>query len=192
MTLAPILITLAPMGSRWAAAIYASGVIGVFGVSGAYHRLAWDTRYQALFRRLDHSMIFVFIAATYTPIAALALDGAASTFVLWFVWSSALVGIVLRLAWIDAPGFVTIAPYLLTGWCILFVIDDVWRSMGVAGFILLLVGGLLYSIGATVFAAQAPNPSPKWFGYHEVFHALVVGAVAIHYVAVVFFALPKA
>lgn len=192
IALAPILIVFAPTGARWPAAIYAAGVIGVFVVSASYHRLAWPTRFRSLFRRLDHSMIFVFIAATYTPFAALGLEGTASTFILWFVWCGAAVGISLRLLWIDAPGWVVVVPYLVVGWCIVFVIDDLWRSLGVAAFVLLLVGGLLYSLGAAVYARRSPNPSARWFGYHEVFHLLVVLAVAVHYVAVAFTALPAA
>ena len=193
IAIAPVLIAFASPGAgRVVAAIYGCGVIGVFLVSGIYHRLAWTTRFQGLFRRLDHSMIFVFIAATYTPFAAFALDGAASTFLLWFVWVGALIGISIRLFWLSAPRWVTIAPYLVVGWCALLVVDDIWRGVGQTGFLLVVIGGALYTLGALVYAGRRPNPVPEWFGYHEVFHALVVGAVAVHYVAVAFFALPLA
>lgn len=191
--LAPILIALTPGGAeRTVAAIYALGVIALFGISGFYHRVAWPTRFHGVFRRLDHSMIFIFIAVTYTPIAAFVLEGRASTAILWVAWTGAALGVIIRLAWLDAPRFFTVAPYLAIGWCVVFVIDDVWRRIGVAGFILLAVGGVLYTLGGAVYARRSPDPSPKWFGYHEVFHLLVVAAVAVHYVAVVFFALPKA
>lgn len=193
VALAPVLIGFASPGAgRIVAAIYGTGVIGVFLVSSLYHRVAWTTRFRELFRRLDHSMIFVFIAATYTPFAAFALDGATSTFLLWFVWIGALVGIVIRLFWLSAPRLATIAPYLVVGWCAVFVIDDIWRGVGRTGFLLVAAGGGLYTLGALVYAGRRPNPVPAWFGYHEVFHALVVGAVAVHYVAVAFFALPLA
>jgi len=193
LVLAPILIVATQSGRpRAVAAVYAVGVIALFAVSAFYHRVAWPTRFAAFFRRLDHSMIFVFIAATYTPIAAFVLEGSASTFILWFVWSGALVGALIRMMWIDAPRSVVVLPYVAVGWCVIFVIDDVWRQIGVAGFVLLLAGGALYTLGGAVYAGKRPNPSPKWFGYHEVFHLLVVAAVAVHYVAVVFYALPQA
>jgi len=193
IALAPVLIVFSPAGAgRAVAAVFASGVIGVFLVSSVYHRLAWATRFQGLFRRLDHSMIFIFIAATYTPFAAFVLEGAASTFLLWFVWVGAAVGIGVRLFWLSAPRWITIAPYLVVGWCALVVIDDIWRGIGAIGFALVAIGGGLYTAGAVVYARRRPNPLPNWFGYHEVFHALVVGAVAVHYTAVAFFALPLA
>jgi len=193
LVLAPILIVATQSGTpRLVTAVYAFGVVALFGVSGFYHRVAWPTRFAAFFRRLDHSMIFVFIAATYTPIAAFVLEGRASTFILWFVWSGGLVGALVRMIWIDAPRVVVVLPYIAVGWCVLFVIDDVWRRIGVAGFVLLAAGGVLYTIGGAVYAKKLPNPSPKWFGYHEVFHLLVVAAVAVHYVAVAFYAVPQA
>lgn len=193
IALAPIVIAFTPGGSgRAAAAVYSLGVVCLFVVSGFYHRVAWPTRFCGFFRRLDHSMIFVFIAATYTPFALLSLEGRASTFLIWFVWGAALSGVAIRLGWLDAPRWVTVAPYLVVGWSVLPVIDHMWAGLEVGGFVLLLIGGALYTVGGGVYAAKAPNPSPKWFGYHEVFHLLVIAAVAVHYVAVAFFALPNA
>lgn len=193
VALAPIVIALGPGGgARWIVAAYALAVIGLFGVSASYHRLAWGTRAHGFMCHLDHSMIFVFIAATYTPIAAFLLEGRARTLILALVWGGAIAGIVRRLVWPDAPRWVAVLPYLAVGWAAVLVVDDVWVSIGVAGFVLLLVGGLLYSLGAAVYASARPNPWPRWFGNHEIFHLLVVIAVATHYVTVNFFALPKA
>ena len=193
VSLAPIVITLGPGGgARWVVAVYALAVVGLFGVSAGYHRLAWGTRAQGVMSHVDHSMIFVFIAATYTPFAVFLLEGRNQIIILALVWGGAIAGIVRRLLWPHASGWITVAPYLAVGWAIVFVVDDIWISLGVAGFILLAVGGLLYSLGAAVYASARPNPWPRWFGHHEVFHLLVVVAVAAHYVSVNFFALPKA
>lgn len=191
--LAPIVIVLGPGGSaRWIVAIYALAVVGLFGVSAGYHRLAWGTRAHGVMNHVDHSMIFVFIAATYTPLAAFTLEGGARSLILGLVWGGALLGIARRLAWPDAPSWLTVLPYLAVGWAAVLVVDDLWRTVGVAGFVLLLVGGLLYSVGAVIYASARPNPWPRWFGHHEIFHLLVIAAVAVHYVTVNFFALPKA
>jgi hemolysin III len=193
IALAPIVITMGPGGgARWIVALYALAVVGLFGVSAGYHTLAWGTRAHGLMCHLDHSMIFVFIAATYTPLAVFVLEGRARPLILALVWGGAIAGILRRFVWPDAPRWVAILPYLAVGWAAILVVDDMWVAMGVAGFVLLLVGGLLYSIGAAVYATARPNPWPRWFGHHEVFHLLVVVAVAAHYVTVNFFALPKA
>ena len=191
--LAPIVIALGPGGAdRAVVAVYALAVIGVFAVSAAYHRFDWTPPVKAAIRRLDHSMIFVFIAATYTPVGFFALGPDSARLVLSVVWSGALLGVVGRVAWLNAPRWVLIAPYPVVGWAALLVIGDVWRGMGVAGSTLLFIGGGLYTLGALIYAFRRPDPWPRWFGYHEVFHLLVVAAVAVHYVAIAFFALPLA
>lgn len=190
IVLAPVLIATADGAAPVAAAsIYAGGVIALFVVSAAYHRIFFTTRFAQVARRLDHSMIFVFIAATYTPFALLALEGASSMIVLVIAWAGAAVGIAINMLWISAPSWVTVAPYLAVGWCIVPFVDEVFRGLGGGGFTLLLLGGLVYTLGALVYATKLPNPSPQWFGYHEVFHLLVVGAVALHYVSIAFYAL---
>ena len=191
LALAPLLIVFSP-GGRAAAAIYAVAVIGVFGVSGTYHCVFWHTGLRGLMRRLDHSMIFVFIAATYTPFALFVLTGAASTVILVGVWSAAAAGVIMRVTWPDAPRALVVAVYVIVGWSAIAVIGDTYRALGVAGFVLLVVGGGLYTLGGVVYAAKWPNPWPRWFGYHELFHLLVIVAVASHYVAVAFFVLPRA
>lgn len=192
-TLAPILIVIAsPGAARAAASIYAAGVILVFSVSAAYHRVFFFTRFAEVARRLDHATIFVFIAATYTPFALLVLDGRSSMILLWSVWVGAALGIAIRMLWLTAPPIATIVPYLVVGWCIVPFLGEVWNRLDRSGFVLLAVGGVIYTLGAIIYAGKIPNPSPRWFGYHEVFHLLVVVAVAVHYVAVAFFALPLA
>jgi len=193
VVLAPIVIVMGPGGgARWVVSIYALAVVGLFGVSAAFHRLAWGTRAHELMNHLDHTMIFVFIAATYTPLAVFALEGASRALILALVWGGAFAGVVRRLAWPQAPRWVTIIPYLAVGWAAVLVVDELWMEIGVAGSVLLLVGGLLYSLGAAIYASARPNPWPRWFGHHEIFHLLVIAAVAVHYVSVNFFALPKA
>lgn len=186
----PILIALAPPGTRASAAIYAACVIGLFTISATYHRVRWQ-RPAAYFlmRRLDHSMIFVVIAATYTPIAVVALPEAQGRMILSVVWAGAIGGALLQLFWPGAPRKLVVGLYLVVGWVALLVIVDIWRELGVAGFVLLMVGGLLHSIGAFVYATRRPDPWPRVFGFHEVFHLFVIGGIAAHYVVIAFFAL---
>lgn len=193
LTLAPLLIVAAPgIAPRFVTAVYAAAIVGLFGVSALYHRNSWGARGYAVMRRLDHSMIFVAIAGTYTPIAAFGLSGRASWILLVVVWSGAALGIITRVVWTDAPYPVIAAPYVLVGWACLPLMGQVLDEMGVAGFVLLLVGGVLYTAGAVIYAVRRPNPWPATFGYHEIFHLFVIGGAAVHYVAVAFFALPNA
>jgi len=167
-----------------ATAVYAGSVTLLFGTSAAYHRGAWSTRARARMERLDHSMIFVLIAGTYTPFTLLLLDGALRWSMLTVVWGGATAGIVTRnTAW-HAPRWLYVALYLGLGWVALAILPQVLREGGVAVLVLLLAGGLLYSAGAVVYARQHPDPSPRWFGFHEVFHALTLAAFVTHYVAI--------
>ena len=143
-------------------------------------------------RRLDHSMIFVAIAGTYTPVALFGLPGRAAWLVLGVVWAGSAVGIAARLTWSDAPPLAVAVPYVIVGWACLPVVHVVWQALGVAGFALLVAGGLAYTVGALVYALRSPDPWPRTFGFHEVFHVLVVAGAALHYVAVAFVALPRA
>ncbi|MCL4115920.1 UNVERIFIED_CONTAM: hypothetical protein GTU68_003587 [Idotea baltica] len=189
ITLCPILIALSPDGTRVPAAIFSAGVIALFTVSGLFHRVQWSPRPHKIMQALDHSMIFIVIAATYTPIAAVALPQPQGKIILILAWVGAIAGVVLNLAWPDAPRAVVVAPYLVVGWLAAAVVVDVWRALGVAGFILLVSGGLLHSIGAVIYARKRPDPWPTVFGFHEVFHLFVIGGIACHYVVVAFFAL---
>jgi len=137
-------------------------------------------------------MIFVLIAATYTPFALLVLEGAWSTVVLAVVWGGALGGVILKLAWIDAPKGVVAGVYVGFGWVAVGIIPMVASETGVTATMLLAVGGLLYTVGAVVYARQRPDPVPAVFGYHEVFHVLVIAAALAHYAAVALYALPAA
>jgi hemolysin III len=179
------LICLAHGGrERVAAIVYGVSVALLFGTSAAYHRNSWSPRAHARMARLDHSMIFVLIAGTYTPFGLLLLDGVKRWVVLGIVWGGAAAGIGLRNALRQPPRWLLVGLYLGLGWVALAILPDVLHHGGVAVLVLLLVGGLFYSVGALVYALQRPNPSPRWFGFHEVFHSLTLAAFAVHYIAV--------
>ena len=168
-----------------AVAVYSLTVCGVFGVSALYHRRTWQTaRARTLMKRLDHAMIFVFIAGTYTPFAVLALPERTGQIVLAVVWAGALGGVVLKIAWPHAPRWVGVPFYLALGWVAVFVIPDLLHRGGVAALVLLLVGGAFYSLGAVFYALRRPVGWPDTFGFHEFFHAATVIAAACHYVAI--------
>lgn len=170
---------------RLAVWVYAAALAAMFGASALYHRFPWRSAAARLrARRLDHAMIFVFIAGTYTPFALLAFDGALRTIVLVSVWSGAALGVVLELHWIHAPRWVSAIAYLAVGWIGIVAIPEFFSSLGVAVAVLLLVGAGLYTLGALAYATTWPNPSPGWFGFHEVFHLLVVVAAVTQFVAV--------
>lgn len=190
LTLCPIVIVFSP-GARMAAAIFAAAIVGLFTTSALFHRIPWGPRMHQVMQRLDHSMIFVAIAATYTPIAWVALPSGPGTLVLAIVWSGAALGVAMQLLWPTAPRILEVLLYLVVGWAAVLVIDDIWRALGVAGFVLLLVGGLLHTVGAGVYALRRPNPWPSWFGFHEIFHLFVIAASATHYVVIAVYALPK-
>ena len=193
LTLAPIMVVRAPgIVPRFVTALYCLSIVALFGVSALYHQGDWGPRGRSVMQRLDHATIFVAIAATYTPVAAFALSPWAARLVLSLVWGGALIGTWVRLRFTDAPTPVVALPYLVVGWCLLPVVADAWHHLGVAGFVLLLIGGLLYTSGAVVFAFRRPDPWPDTFGFHEVFHLLTIAAAALHYVAFAFFVLPKA
>ncbi|MDW3217733.1 MAG: hemolysin III family protein [Acidimicrobiales bacterium] len=193
LTLAPIMIAAAPgVRPRLVIALYVAAITGLFGISALYHRVDWAPKARSRMKRLDHSMIFIAIAGTYTPIAVFALSPGVARVVLPVVWIGALVGIVVRNLWPDAPKPLAAAPYVAVGWVAVFVMFDMWSSLGVAGFTLVAVGGLLYTFGAAVYALRRPNPWPHHFGYHEIFHLFVIGGAALHYVSVAFVAIPKA
>lgn len=189
VVLCPILIALAPAGTRAPASVFGACVIALFAISALYHRFDWGPRMATVMQRLDHSMIFVFIAATYTPVAVVALPHSEGRFILTLVWAAAVSGVATHLLWPTAPRWLSAALYLAVGWAALLVIVDIWRELGVAGFILLVSGGLFHSIGAVVYARKRPDPWPRVFGFHELFHLFVIAGVACHYVMIAFFAL---
>ena len=168
-----------------ACAIYSAAVLGLFGTSALYHRRTWSTvRSRTVMKRLDHAMIFVFIAGTYTPFAVLALPPTTGVVVLVTVWVGALGGVVLKIAKPHAPRWVGVPFYLALGWVAVFVLPDLLERGGVAALVLLLVGGALYSAGAFCYAFRRPVGWPATFGYHEFFHAATVLAAICHQVAI--------
>jgi hemolysin III len=171
--------------ARVATAVYAVAMASMLGASALYHRVSWKTAgRRALARRLDHAMIFVFIAGTYTPFALLSFEGWVPVVVLTCVWTGAAIGLIVNVAWIDAPKWVTAPAYLLVGWVGVIAAPQLFGEVGVAGAVLLLIGGALYTLGALTYATHWPNPFPRTFGYHEVFHLLVVVALTVQLVAV--------
>jgi hemolysin III len=189
-----VLVAVAPAGEpRLAALIYAVSVSALFGTSALYHRITWASEAaRRWMRRLDHSMIFFLIAGTYTPFALLVLDGSLATAILIAVWAGALAGVVLNLAWISAPKWVTALVYVLLGWVAVVTFPDLIQELGVGGTLLVALGGTLYTLGAVVYALRRPDPSPAIFGYHEIFHVLVIVAAALQYAAIAFYVLPDA
>jgi hemolysin III len=182
---AGILIIVAYDGrARIAAVIYGAGLCALFGASATYHRWRGHPRWKPVLRRVDHSTIFVFIAASYTPIALLVLHGPLSTIVLISVWAGALAGVVMSVAWIEAPRVLTAVCYIAVGWVALVAMPQLFEHRGVAVPVLLLIGGLLYSLGAAAYATKRPNPWPRTFGFHEVFHSLVIAAALVHFIAI--------
>jgi hemolysin III len=188
-----VLIALAPTGrARVAALIYGAGLCVLFGASALYHRWPGPPRFKPLLRRIDHSSIFVFIAASYTPIGLLVLEPPMSTAILAAVWLAAAVGVTLSVCWIDAPRWVQALLYVATGWIAVAALPQLLDGAGVAPFVLFAVGGAVYSLGALVYAWQRPDPWPRVFGFHEVFHALVIAAAIVHFVAMAGWVIPGA
>jgi hemolysin III len=189
-----VLVIAAPAGKATLAAIvYSASVAALFGTSALYHRITWASLpARRWMRRLDHSMIFLLIAGTYTPFALLVLDGTLATVILALVWGGAAAGILLKLVWIDAPKPLVAAVYVILGWVAVAAFPDLIDEIGIGGVTMVAAGGVLYTLGAIVYARKRPDPVPTVFGYHEVFHALVIAAAALQYAAVAFFVLPGA
>jgi hemolysin III len=168
-----------------ATSIYGATVLGMFGVSALYHRRWWvSLRVRAWMKRLDHSMIFLFIAGTYTPFMLLAMPPATGYVVLAVVWGGAVAGVALKLFWPHAPRWLGTPIYIALGWVAVFVFPELLHHAGVAALVLLLVGGFFYTLGAVFYATRWPNPWPHVFGHHEFFHAATVLAAISHYIAI--------
>jgi hemolysin III len=177
--------------ARLAATVYAVAVSALLGTSALYHRVTWRPQARRWMRRLDHSMIFVLIAGTYTPVALLALPSALGRTVLIVVWAGVGVGVLFKLVWIDAPKWLLAGVYVALGLVSLAVFGELPGAIGWLAVAGLATGGLLYTIGAIVYASGRPNPVPGVFGYHEVFHALVIAAASLHYAVIAFAVLPR-
>ena len=188
------LVISAPSGrAALAAGVYALSVALLFGASALYHRITWasDTARRWM-RRVDHSMMFVLIAGTYTPFALLALDGTLATAILIAVWVGAGAGIVMSRLWPDAPKWLLAVVYVALGWVAIAAFPAMLDRLGITAMVMVGVGGALYTAGAVIYATRRPDPSPTVFGYHEIFHALVIGAAALQYAVVAFYVVPNA
>lgn len=175
-----------------AVTIYGAGLIALFGASALYHRWPGPRRFKAVLQRIDHSTIFVFIAASYTPFALIVLRGPLAWVVLGIAWTGAGAGVMFSLGWIQARRGLIAGSYLALGWLALVALPQLVEHLSLEPLLLLAAGGLLYSAGAVIYARQRPDPWPRTFGFHEVFHALVIVAAAAQYVALVVWVLPSA
>jgi hemolysin III len=180
-----VLVLLAPTTqARVAATVFGITAVLLFGVSALYHRGRWSPRTSRLLKRLDHANIFLIIAGTYTPFAVLLLPSGAATTLLWIVWAGALAGVAFRVLWVGAPRWLYTPVYVALGWVAVFYLRPFLEGGGTVVVGLIIAGGLLYTVGAVVYGTKRPNPSPRWFGFHEVFHACTVAAFIAHFSAV--------
>jgi len=177
-----VLVLAAPTArGRIAAAVFAASLVGMYGISAAYHRGAWDPRRKRALKRIDHSMIFVLIAGTYTTFALLVLHGTVAVVLLLVVWSGAAAGVVLKVAKVDGLAALSGALYIALGWLVVALTPQLLRALSATEVVLTAAGGIAYTLGAIVLAGHRPNPSPRVFGYHEVWHVLTVVGAACHY-----------
>jgi hemolysin III len=172
-------------GARWAATVYGTTLLVLFGTSAAYHRLGRTLRSQALLRRLDHAAIYLLIAGSYTPVGVVAIGGWVGWTIVAVVWVAASTGVALKLGWFDAAQMVGGALYLVLGWLAVLAFPQLLSHVSDVALVLLVAGGLAYTCGAVVLARRRPDPAPRVFGYHEVWHSLVIVAAACHYAAMV-------
>jgi hemolysin III len=179
-----VLVVLSPPQYRLAAALYSLTAVMLFGTSAVYHRFHWSPRTKVLLKRLDHSNIFLIIAGSYTPFAVVLLPEDQERTLLILVWTGAILGVLFRVFWVGAPRWLYTPIYIALGWVALFYLPAFWEYGGPAVVILLAVGGLFYSAGAVVYALKRPNPSPTWFGFHEIFHACTLAGYITQYIAV--------
>ena len=180
-----VLVALAPSGeARIAAAIFSLAAVLLFGTSALFHRGNWSPTVKNLLRRMDHANIFLIIAGSYTPFAMLGLPEDQGRLLMAIVWSGALLGVLFRVFWMGAPRWLYTTLYLVVGWIAVFFLPELIDGVGVAAVVMIIVGGVLYTLGALVYGLKWPNPWRGWFGFHEVFHALTIAAFTAHYIAV--------
>lgn len=180
-----VLVALSPTPqAKWSTAVFGLSAVMLFGTSAIYHRGRWSPRVAGVLRRLDHTNIFLIIAGTYTPLAVLLLPADTARTLLLIVWSGALVGLLARVFWLGAPRWVYVPVYVALGWVAVWFLPEFWRAGGPAIVWLVAAGGLAYTLGAVVYGLKRPNPSPRWFGFHEIFHVLTVVGYTCHYIAV--------
>jgi hemolysin III len=179
-----LVVVAPPVAGKVAGAVFGLTAVLLFGTSAVYHRGTWSPRVAAALRRLDHSNIFLIIAGTYTPLAVLLLDRPTATALLWIVWGGAVVGLLARVLWMNAPRWVYVPVYVALGWVAVAYMGQFAASGGAAVVWLVAGGGLAYTLGAIVYGMKRPDPSPRWFGFHEIFHALTVVGFGCHTVAI--------
>lgn len=187
-----VLISLSPTATtRIGSALYATSAFLLFGVSALYHRGTWSPKVWLVLNRFDHSNIFLLIAGSYTPFALILLDGTSRVVLLSVVWSGAVLGVCFKVFWPKAPRWLSAPIYIALGWAAVFFIPAFFDGalalglgIGVATFVLICVGGALYTFGGLVYGLKWPDPSPRWFGFHEVFHVFTIVAFITHYVGV--------
>ncbi|HYP45211.1 MAG TPA: hemolysin III family protein [Propionibacteriaceae bacterium] len=180
-----VLIALAPTElGRLGGAVFLVASVMLYGTSGLYHGFTWGRRGEAILRRIDHANIYLFIAATYTPFALMMLQGASRVLLLSVIWGAAIGGLLFRLFWLGAPRWLYTVLYLAMGWAAVAWFGQFWAAGGPMVFLLILTGGAFYTFGAVVYGLKRPNPFPRWFGFHEIFHACTIAAFAAHYLAI--------
>jgi len=180
-----VLVVLSPGGrARLGAVIFATTAAMLFGTSALYHRGTWTEPVRAWLKRMDHSNIFLIIAGTYTPFALLLLPPDQTRSLLLIAWIGAVGGVLFRVFWVGAPRWLYTPIYVALGWVAVFYLKPLYEAGGAAVVTLIAVGGLLYTLGAVVYGTKRPDPSPRWFGFHEIFHVLTVAAFVVHYIAV--------
>lgn len=179
-----VLVALTPAPSRWSSAVFALSGLTLFGTSAVYHRGTWSPGTAAVLRRLDHSSIFVLIAGTYTPLSWMLLDRTTAIVLLVAVWGGAVAGILMRTLWLSAPRWLYVPLYVVLGWVAVWFLPEFWSNGSAAIVWLMAAGGIAYTLGAAVYGFKRPNPFPKYFGFHEIFHVFTVIGYACHAVAV--------
>jgi hemolysin III len=187
-----LVVTAEDVRARIAVSVYAVSLVALFGISALYHRVNWRSLTARLWmRRLDHSMIFVLIAGSYTPFALLALHGPLAVAILVAVWAGALGGVVLNLVWSSAPKWLRAMLYVMLGWVAVAALPQLAAAIGTGALTLVVLGGVLYTLGAVVYSVKRPDPVPSVFGYHEIFHALVTFAAALQFAVIAFWVVPR-
>lgn len=180
-----VLVALSPTtAARVSTTVFGITACLLFGTSAIYHRGTWSDRVAGILRRADHSNIFLIIAGTYTPLAVLLLPEQTAAILLWTVWSGALLGLAARIIWLNAPRWVYVPIYIALGWVAVWFMPAFLENGGPAILWLVIAGGLAYTLGAVVYGLKRPNPSPRWFGFHEIFHVLTVVGFGCHYAAI--------
>ena len=180
-----VLIVLARgSGPKWALAIYLGCALLLFGNSATYHIGNWPDKVRATLRRIDHSNIYVFVAGTYTPLSVILLTGNSRIIILALIWGAAILGVGFSVFWIGAPRWLQAVMYVVMGWAAVWWLPQFWSQGSPAIFWLVIAGGVIYSLGALIYARKWPNPNPRWYGFHELFHSLTLVAAACHFTAI--------